>query len=118
MTTPRALNRAGCLALLGTARIGRLVYTRHGLPAVLPLGFALAGDAVVARVDPDLLADVRGSVVAFEVDVLDGEPPGGWWVTLVGRAGLAEGPAPCWPAGLAGCGLRIPAEVISGFRVP
>lgn len=46
----RELERQECLRLLAKAPVGRIVHTRHALPAVLPVNFCVDADgAVVLR---------------------------------------------------------------------
>ncbi|WP_199439237.1 pyridoxamine 5'-phosphate oxidase family protein [Umezawaea beigongshangensis] len=81
------LVRTECLRLLESKRIGRLVYTDRALPAVLPVAFAVHDGAVVVRApEGGAAAAVRGAVVAFEVDDVDGDLREGWTVTVVGHA--------------------------------
>lgn len=85
----RRLDRQECLRLLATAPVGRVVYTRQALPAVLPLNFALDTDSsVVLRTsaDSDLVRAVDGVVVAFEADEFDPVHHCGWSVIVTGRA--------------------------------
>ncbi|TDV42540.1 pyridoxamine 5'-phosphate oxidase family protein [Actinophytocola oryzae] len=82
------LDRAECLALLGTVRVGRLFFTEGALPAVQPVNFRLYQEQVVIRVagGAKLGAAAAHSVVAFEADDLDPDLRAGWNVTAVGRA--------------------------------
>src|ERR1039458_9454482 len=80
----RELSRAGCFALLATLAIGRVGVSVLALPAILPVGYAVAGDRVVFRSAPGAKLDaaVHRSVVAFETDRYD--PAGAWgWRVLV-----------------------------------
>ncbi len=84
------LNRRQCLDRLDTVRVGRLVFTEDGLPAVQPVNFRLWRDDVVIRVagGAKLAAATENHVVAFEADELDPDLRTGWSVTIVGRAQL------------------------------
>jgi hypothetical protein len=88
------LSRAECLDLLGSVPFGRLVYTRHALPAVEPVNFALTNDEIVIRAGAGgkLAAAARGDVVAFEADDLDTVTRSGWSVTVIGRSRQASDP--------------------------
>lgn len=122
------LDRDECLALLATARVGRIVFTARGLPAVQPVKFLCCHDALwfQAQADTDLFGAARDGVVAFEADAFDTDLETGWWVSVLGRAGAAhECDLPLrWPdllwrspaGGLLRC-VRIPIEVVSGRRV-
>jgi nitroimidazol reductase NimA-like FMN-containing flavoprotein (pyridoxamine 5'-phosphate oxidase superfamily) len=92
----RALDRPECLRLLAKVPVGRVVYTRRALPAVLPVNFALDTDAsVLLRTSPDsdLVRAIDGVVVAFEADEFDTENRSGWSVVVTGRATEVTDPA-------------------------
>ncbi|MBO1332294.1 pyridoxamine 5'-phosphate oxidase family protein [Streptomyces sp. VRA16 Mangrove soil] len=92
----RALDREECLRLLAKVPVGRVVYTRQALPAVLPVNFALDTDhAVLIRTsaDSELAEVVDGVVVAFEVDEFDAERESGWSVVVTGHATVVTDPA-------------------------
>ena len=84
------LDRAQCLGLLGTVRVGRFVCTEDGLPTVQPVNFRMCGDEPVIRVagGTKLRAAVGNAVVAFEADELDADLRTGWSVTVVGHASV------------------------------
>ncbi|GAA2648589.1 pyridoxamine 5'-phosphate oxidase family protein [Streptomyces vastus] len=92
----RALDRQESLRLLAKVPVGRVVYTRQALPAVLPVNFSLHTDAsVLLRTSPDsdLVRAIDGVVVAFEVDEFDAATRSGWSVVVTGRATLVTDPA-------------------------
>jgi nitroimidazol reductase NimA-like FMN-containing flavoprotein (pyridoxamine 5'-phosphate oxidase superfamily) len=92
----RALDRQECLRLLVKVPVGRVVYTRQALPAVLPINFSLDTDAsVLLCTSPgsDLVRAVDGVVVAFEADEFDAETRSGWSVVVTGRATVVTDPA-------------------------
>lgn len=94
--TFRALDRQGCLRLLAKVPVGRVVYTRQALPAVLPINFSLDTDAsVLLRTSPDsdLIRAIAGVVVAFEADEFDAATRSGWSVVVTGRATVVRDPA-------------------------
>lgn len=121
------LGRAECLALLATARVGRLVFTARGLPAVQPVKFVCRQEAVwfPAQARTDLFGAAQDGVVAFEVDEFDDRLATGWWVTVLGRAAAAyecdlteRRPDLSWrPAAEDVRCVRVPIEVVSGRRV-
>lgn len=89
------LDREECLRLLSRVPIGRVVHTRHALPAVLPVNFSLDTDsAVVMRTsaDSELAAAIDGVVIAFEADEVDAAAHSGWSVVVTGRAALVIDP--------------------------
>jgi hypothetical protein len=73
-TSHTTLSADECLRLLARGSLGslgRLVYTRHALPVVLPVRFGLDFSGALTVSTPDgsgLAADLDGSVVAFQVD--------------------------------------------------
>jgi pyridoxamine 5'-phosphate oxidase-like protein len=81
-----------CLKLLSAVPVGRLVYTRGGLPAVRLVNFFVDDRTVFfATADGDKYrAAVREDVVAFEVDEVDPERHLGWTVTATGRLSVVD----------------------------
>ncbi|MEU3249891.1 pyridoxamine 5'-phosphate oxidase family protein [Streptomyces sp. NPDC006997] len=126
----RALDQQECLRLLAKAPVGRIVYTRQALPAVLPVNFSLDTDgSVVLRTAPgsDLVRAVDGVVVAFEVDDFDAETQSGWSVVVTGRADLVTDPAEherltrtgprSWVADRNGVFLRVEPGLVTGREI-
>ncbi|WP_406010375.1 pyridoxamine 5'-phosphate oxidase family protein [Streptomyces sp. NBC_00637] len=92
----RTLDRQECLRLLAKVPVGRVVYTRQALPAVLPINFSLDTDtSVLLRTSPDsgLVRAIDGVVVAFEADEFDATTRSGWSVVVTGRATVVTDPA-------------------------
>ncbi|WP_415953857.1 pyridoxamine 5'-phosphate oxidase family protein [Streptomyces sp. KLOTTS4A1] len=92
----RALDRQECLRLLTKVPVGRVVYTRQALPAVLPLNFSLDTDDSVllcTSPDSDLVRAIDGVVVAFSADKFDAATRSGWSVVVTGRAAVVTDPA-------------------------
>ncbi|MFI9749686.1 pyridoxamine 5'-phosphate oxidase family protein [Streptomyces collinus] len=90
------LGRQECLRRLAKVPVGRIVYTRQALPAVLPVNFGLDGEgAVVLRTSAasELARAVDGAVVAFEVDDVDAVRHSGWSVIVTGTAVVVTDPA-------------------------
>ncbi|MEU9135186.1 pyridoxamine 5'-phosphate oxidase family protein [Streptomyces sp. NPDC048404] len=90
------LDRQECLRLLAKVPVGRVVYTRQALPAVLPVNFCLdTDDSVLLRTSThtELLRGIDGVVVAFEADEFDAETRTGWSVVVTGRATVVTDPA-------------------------
>ncbi|MFG1912330.1 pyridoxamine 5'-phosphate oxidase family protein [Kribbella sp. NPDC048928] len=73
--------------LLGSVPLGRLVYTRGGLPAVRLVNFLVDADTVVFSTGQGdkFQAAERGDVVAFEADEVDVERHLEWTVTAIGH---------------------------------
>ncbi|MGW4344035.1 pyridoxamine 5'-phosphate oxidase family protein [Streptomyces sp. NPDC004690] len=92
----RSLDRPECLRLLAEVPVGRVVYTRQALPAVLPVNFLLGPDASVllrTSAGSDLVRAVDGVVVAFEADEFDPASRSGWSVVVTGQATVVTDPA-------------------------
>ncbi|MFF9118092.1 pyridoxamine 5'-phosphate oxidase family protein [Streptomyces massasporeus] len=92
----RALDRQECLRLLAKVPVGRVVYTRQALPAVLPVNFSLDTDTSVllcTSPDSDLVRAIDGVVIAFEADEFDADTRSGWSVVVTGRADVVTDPA-------------------------
>jgi len=81
------LSAPECLRLLGSAPLGRLVYTYGGLPAIRLVNFVLDDDTIVFSTGPGdkLRAAERGDVVAFAADDVDLDRHLGWTVTAIGH---------------------------------
>jgi nitroimidazol reductase NimA-like FMN-containing flavoprotein (pyridoxamine 5'-phosphate oxidase superfamily) len=121
------LGREDSLALLASAPVGRIVFTRGALPAIHPVNFVLDGDDVVitASEDSALLSAVAESIVAFEADDIDAANHEAWSVVVTGRARLvtdrqnierlrmrtSTGPAESARF------IRIRPEIVSGRRI-
>lgn len=89
----RPLDRTEALCLLGTVSLGRVVFTRHALPAVRPVNHVLDGEDILVRVhDGGALAalaappDTPGVVVAYQADEIDPLTHLGWSVVVTGYA--------------------------------
>ncbi len=112
------LDAAQCLRLMAGTAVGRVVYTRDALPAVLPVRFRLLDGCVLVDAGDahqDLLRAVDGAVVAFEtgeLNVLDGS---GWSVTVLGLARAARRPRTM--PGPDREFIRIRSQVITGRRL-
>lgn len=111
-----------CLRLLQTVPVGRIVFTRGGLPAVRVVGFRVDEDTIVFVADDEgegIRAALRGDVVAFEADDLDADQHEGWTVTAVGHLSVvppeeAVALAPAEPGRQL---IRLGVESLSGHRL-
>ena len=126
-----ALPRAESLRLLSTVSLGRLVFTHLALPAIRPVNHAVAGDQVIIRayLGTAISAAVRdhgGTVVAYEVDLIDPDTHLGWSVIIVGRATRLTDPAEAaryrellqpWVVDGADDIVVIQADMVDGFRL-
>lgn len=122
----KEIDRAGCLELLASTQIGRVVYTDAAMPAAHPVNYILDGEEIVFRTGEGakLAAASRGVVVGFQADEIDVERRSGWSVIGVGEAyeilepgrlsALAERfPAPRVPDGIGHC-ISIPLQRLTG----
>jgi nitroimidazol reductase NimA-like FMN-containing flavoprotein (pyridoxamine 5'-phosphate oxidase superfamily) len=81
------LGTTECLNLLAEAQVGRVGLVVDGEPVVLPVNYALDGDAVLFRTtETSVLNEASMAKVAFEVDSVDEESHAGWSVLVRGRA--------------------------------
>ncbi|WP_199547207.1 pyridoxamine 5'-phosphate oxidase family protein [Streptomyces sp. N35] len=123
----RELGLRECMRLMATEPVGRVVYTRYALPAVLPVNFGLDADgAVVLRTSAtsDLVRAVNGAVVAFETDRIDTARHAGWSVVVTGTATVVRDPgeherlARIMPVSWMPCPqetfIRVEPEVVTG----
>ncbi|TDC86765.1 pyridoxamine 5'-phosphate oxidase family protein [Actinomadura sp. 7K507] len=122
----KSLTRAECHELMGTAPIGRIVFTEQALPAVLPVGFVLDGEDVVVCTPSGstLVTAVRGAIVAFETDGFETGGATVWSVTVVGRARVVRDPGERvrtalrpWTAAADTRFVRISCERLTGRRI-
>ncbi|GAA1405383.1 pyridoxamine 5'-phosphate oxidase family protein [Kitasatospora putterlickiae] len=119
-----------CLRLLGTVPVGRVVYTEHALPAVLPVSFEVTPEGrllLAVRRGSATARGLDGTVVAFQADQLDPVTRTGWSVLVHGRADVLRDPEQIRRA--LGSGLRpwvgdpdpmfvsLVPELISGRRL-
>ncbi|GAA4592262.1 pyridoxamine 5'-phosphate oxidase family protein [Planotetraspora phitsanulokensis] len=90
----QVLSPEECMALLASARIGRIVYTDRALPAVQPVDFHLDGERIVILTSSGskLAVAAANAVVAFETDEYEVETRTGWSVTAVGRSRTVDEP--------------------------
>ena len=98
------LERAECLQLLATSKIGRLAYSRGGTLAVIPVNVACADDRMLFRLGTGaaLAAVYDKQLLTLEVDAIDLDTWCGWSINIVG----APEEIPAALAGTVGQGLR------------
>ncbi|HEX6453794.1 MAG TPA: pyridoxamine 5'-phosphate oxidase family protein [Trebonia sp.] len=100
MTRPRqALNLTSgeCWDLLRGTSLGRVVFTKHALPAIRPVNHLIDGQLIVIRSDLGSAitghASSDGAVVCYEADDIDPVRHTGWSVIATGTARLITDPA-------------------------
>ncbi|MBU3869115.1 pyridoxamine 5'-phosphate oxidase family protein [Streptomyces sp. 4503] len=126
----RLLDRQECLRLLAKVPVGRVVYTRQALPAVLPVNFFLdTGSSVLLRTSAGsgLVRAIDGVVVAFEADDFDAATRSGWSVVVTGRATGVTDPAEyerlsrvgprSWAIRRGEAFVRIESEMVTGRKI-
>ena len=87
------------LRLLGSTRLGRIVFTLDALPTIRPVDHVVTDACVIVRTDVDtaLARSLRrsgrtGMIVAYEADDIDLSAHTGWSVIVTGRAELVTDP--------------------------
>jgi hypothetical protein len=119
----RDLSRDECLALLATARVGRVAASIDALPTIHAVAFVLSHNHIVFRVDraSDLARALVGAVVAFEADGCEPTTRARWSVLVRGVVVDAEralAPALSRPDGPGEHALELSCTLISGRREP
>ncbi|WP_078959346.1 pyridoxamine 5'-phosphate oxidase family protein [Streptomyces erythrochromogenes] len=129
----RELDRAEALGLLATVSLGRIVFTRHALPAVRPVNHFVDGEDIIVRIHEGGAlgslaspAEAPGVVVAYEADVIDPDTHLGWSVVVTGYARpvadaddadrYADLLRP-WVGPPTTGALRIRPDLVTGFRL-
>ncbi|MFI6443857.1 pyridoxamine 5'-phosphate oxidase family protein [Kitasatospora sp. NPDC050543] len=121
------LSEAECLHLLATVPVGRVVYTAHALPAVLPVAFEVDADGrllLALRRGGTVSRALDDTVAAFQADRLDPASRTGWSVLVRGRAEvvtdpvlherlLRQGPR-CWVGEAEPMFVAITPELVTG----
>ncbi|MFI6317594.1 pyridoxamine 5'-phosphate oxidase family protein [Nonomuraea sp. NPDC050556] len=125
----QVLSPGECLHLLGSAVVGRIVFTDRALPAVQPVNFHLYGESIVIRtsIGAKLAAATHDAIVAFEADEIDPATRTGWSVTAVGHARavrdpqeidqLSALPLQAWAPGSRDHYIMVRIEQLSGRRI-
>jgi len=122
----RELPAAEAMRLLASAPFGRIVFTRHALPAVRPVNHAVVDGAIVIRTGPAMIIgeQVEQAVVAYEADALDDRRRLGWSVIVTGVAAPVADPGEAarlrrlvhpWVTGELDQVIRIRPEIVTGF---
>ena len=125
------IERDECVRLLGTQDVGRIAFVNGGAPDVLPVNYAVDGDAIVfATAAGSKLWSAERGPVAFEVDWTDPATRTGWSVVVHGRAQeitefdspdvvrrIRQLPVHPWAGGDRPHLVRITAGTITGRRI-
>lgn len=116
------LSEPECWEHLRSRSVGRLAWAGAEGVSVVPVNFAVDGDAILIRTTAYSLMgrECGGRDVAFEVDAIDDAEHIGWSVLAHGRCErqerASEGPAP-WASGSRVLGLRIVVRSLTGRRL-
>ncbi|MEU6786824.1 pyridoxamine 5'-phosphate oxidase family protein [Nonomuraea angiospora] len=126
----KELSAADSLRRLAGVPLGRVVFTRHALPAVRPVNHVVTDGQIVIRSSAGtiLSAEVAAfeAVVAFEADELDVEERLGWNVVVTGFAQLVQDPGEAarlksmikpWMTGQLDQVIRIRPQIITGYEL-
>ncbi|TYB70082.1 pyridoxamine 5'-phosphate oxidase family protein [Nonomuraea sp. PA05] len=126
----RELPETEALRLLAGVPFGRIVFTRHALPAIRPVNHVVVGGQIVIRSSPGTILSAHvapaEAVVAYEADDLDGYERLGWSVIITGVARLVTDPGEAarlrtlltpWVAGEMEQVIRIQPEIVTGFAL-
>jgi nitroimidazol reductase NimA-like FMN-containing flavoprotein (pyridoxamine 5'-phosphate oxidase superfamily) len=124
------LTTAECRHLLETEVVGRVAFVTPAGPRIVPVNYALVGDAIDLRTgaSSELAIYAPDTEVAFEIDHLDHQRHEGWSVIAVGRCERLldyddeplrlPGQEPeTWAAGPRPLYLRLEWRELSGRRV-
>jgi nitroimidazol reductase NimA-like FMN-containing flavoprotein (pyridoxamine 5'-phosphate oxidase superfamily) len=127
----RELSQAEAMRRLGSVAVGRVVFTRHALPAIRPVNHLVDGGCVIIRSQEGsaIVSVARagmGTVVAYEADAIDPASRTGWSVVVTGLARLVGEPERVaryqdllqpWAAGHRDSVISIDAQVVTGFEL-
>lgn len=123
------LDENECLALLGSAEVGRVGVVVEGQPLIFPVNHLLEGRSIVVRTDSTrMLSGAALAKVAFEADGFDAGARSGWTVLVEGIGNdvtealdttsehLQAVPVTPWAPGPKARLLRIDVRTITGRR--
>jgi len=127
--TAEVLDEDQCLALLGSAEVGRVGVVVDGQPLIFPVNHVLEGRSIVMRTDSTrMLSGASLAKVAFEADGFDAGARSGWTVLVEGIGNdvtdaldatsehLQAVPVTPWAPGPKARLLRIDVRTITGRR--
>jgi nitroimidazol reductase NimA-like FMN-containing flavoprotein (pyridoxamine 5'-phosphate oxidase superfamily) len=129
MAVLSALSAEECMSRLASVPFGRVVFTQRALPAIRPVNHLVDDGNVIIRTDLGTgigSAARRGTVVAYEADVIDAESRTGWSVVVTGVAQVVTDAADLlryqdlldpWVDGDRNSVVRIPADLVTGYEL-
>jgi len=119
-----------CLSLLSSHSAGRIALNTPGGLRILPVNYAMFGDAVVFRTLPygEIANNAHAAEIAFQIDMLDHDLKRGWSVLAVGVARRVDDPGDVkmirdewdpepWAAGLRNLYFKLDWTQLSGRQV-
>ena len=88
------LTREECVSLLSGGVFGRVGLSTPEGPEILPVNYAMNGNAIVFRTVPygRIAENAADREICFEVDQIDYDHHTGWSVLAVGKGKLVEDP--------------------------
>lgn len=125
------LTRSECWQLLGGVSLGRIVFTRHAMPAIRPVNHLVDDQTIIIRshLGAAIVAHTGtadGVVVCYEADDIDPVRHTGWSVIATGMARLVRDPAAIaryqkllesWAAGQMDYVIAIRPQTMTGLRL-
>lgn len=125
------LTRAESWQLLASVSLGRIVFTRHAMPAIRPVNHLVDDQTIIIRSHLGSAITARtaaedGAVVCYEADDLDPVRHTGWSVIATGMARLVREPAAVeryqqllepWAAGQMDYVIAVEPQIITGIRL-
>lgn len=124
-----ALSAETCMSLLASVPVGRVVFTERALPAIRPVNHVVDDGNVIIRTDLGTAVGAaagRGTVVAYEADVIDADTRTGWTVVVTGVAQVVTEPHDVaryldllhpWVDGERNHLIRIPPDLVTGYEL-
>jgi uncharacterized protein len=119
-----------CRSLLNGGVVGRVAMATPVGPRIVPVSYAVHGEAIVFRTAPYSELSTYGwnAELAFEIDDLDYESYSGWSVQAVGRAHVVDDPSEVqairrawdprpWAAGLRNLYVKLAWRELTGLRI-
>jgi nitroimidazol reductase NimA-like FMN-containing flavoprotein (pyridoxamine 5'-phosphate oxidase superfamily) len=130
MTVSTEMTVEECRDLLGSGVMGRVAMATPVGPRIVPVNYAVHGDAIVFRTAPYSTLSTYGwnADLAFEIDHLDYDTHQGWSVVAVGRANVIDDadeiqeirrswdPRP-WAPGVRNLYVRLEWRELTGLRL-
>ena len=125
------LTQHECWQLLRSVSLGRIVFTRHALPAIRPVNHLVDDETIIIRSHlgsaiTGRTAAGEGAVVCYEADDIDPVRHTGWSVIATGMARLVRDPAVTaryekvlepWADGQMEYVIAVKPHMITGIRL-